>query len=106
MEYPNIKLEVEMRWEPQFGRYGPHIAGHAEGSPRRRRMSFEECVDAIMFLTDFLSSENLLDLADHPDDMDKVTEGSEQLLLETLYLVHGRWHPPDSPGIDDEEDEE
>ena len=95
MGHPNITLEVQMRWEPELGRYGPEVAGHAEGSPRRRRMSFDECVDAITFLTDFLSSENLLDLEDHPDDMDKVTSGSEHLLLEAMHQVHDRWHPPE-----------
>ncbi len=98
MGHPKIRLELEMRWEPELGRYGPDVAGHAEGSPSRRRMSFDECVDALMFLADFLSGENLLDLEDHPDDMDKVTSGSEQLLLDAIYQVHGRWYPPETPG--------
>lgn len=96
MEHPNIKLEIEMRYEPKFESYVPHVAGLAEGSQYRGKMSFDECVDAIMFLTDFLSSENLLDADDQPDDMNKVSVGTEQLLLEALYLVHGRWHAPES----------
>jgi hypothetical protein len=101
MEHPNIKLEIEMRYEPKFESYVPHVAGLAEGSGYQGKMSFDECVDAIMFLTDFLSSENLLDSEDHPDDVNKVSVGTEQLLLEALYLVHGRWHAPES---EDEED--
>jgi len=101
MEHPNIKLEIEMRYEPQFDSYVPHVAGLGDDSPYRGKMSFDECVDAIMFLTDFLSSHNLLDIEDNPDDMNKVSVGTEQLLLEALYLVHGRWHAPDS---DDEDD--
>jgi hypothetical protein len=101
MEHPNIKLEIEMRYEPEFESYVPHAAGMAEDSPYRGKMSFDECADAVMFLTDFLASHNLLDIEDNPDDMNKVTVGTEQLLLETLYLVHGRWHAPES---EDEED--
>jgi hypothetical protein len=100
MEHPNIKLEIEMRYEPEFESYVPNTAGLADDSPYRGKMSFDECTDAIMFLADFLSSHNLLDVGDHPDDMNKVSVGTEQLLLEALYLVHGRWHAPDS----DEED--
>jgi hypothetical protein len=101
MEHPNIKLEIEMKYEPEFESYVPHVAGLADDSPYRGKMSFDECVDAIMFLTDFLSSHNLLDVEDHPDDMDKVSVGAEQLLLEALYLVHGRWHAPTSEDTDD-----
>ena len=36
--------------------------------------------------------------------MDKVSAGTEQLLLEALYQVHGRWHAPDSDDTDDVED--
>jgi len=96
MEHPNIKLEIEMKYEPEFDSYVPHAAGLADDSPYRGKMSFEECVDAITFLTDFLSSHNLLDIEDHPDDMDKVSAGTEQLLLEALYQVHSRWHTPES----------
>jgi hypothetical protein len=92
MEHPNIKLEIELQYEPEFDSYVPHVAGLADDSPYRGKMSFEECVDAITFLTDFLSSQNLLDIEDHPDDMDKVSAGTEQLLLETMYQVHSRWH--------------
>lgn len=102
MNHPNIKLEIEMRYDPQFESYVPHTAGLADETSFRTRMSFDECVDAIMFLTDFLSSHNLLDIEDHPDDMNKVSVGSEQLLLEALYLVHGRWHAPVSEEEDDE----
>ena len=101
MEHPNIKLEIEMKYEPEFESYVPHVAGLADDSPYRGKMSFDECVDAIMFLTDFLSSHNLLDVGDHPDDMNKVSVGTEQLLLEALYLVHGRWHAPESEDEDD-----
>ena len=101
MEHPNIKLESEMKYEPEFESYVPHTAGLADDSPYRGKMSFDECVDAIMFLTDFLSSHNLLDVGDHPDDMNKVSVGTEQLLLEALYLVHGRWHAPESEDEDD-----
>jgi hypothetical protein len=104
MDHPNIKLEIEMRYEPELGGYVPHTAGLAEDSPYRGKMAFEECVDAITFLTDFLSSHNLLDVADHPDDMDKVSAGTEQLLLEALYQVHGRWHTPESDDVDTEEE--
>jgi hypothetical protein len=96
MEHPNIKLEIEMKYEPELECYVPHVAGLADDSPYRGKMSFEECVDAITFLTDFLSSHNLLDIEDHPDDMDKVSAGAEQLLLEGLYQVHSRWHAPES----------
>ena len=34
--------------------------------------------------------------------MDKVSAGTEQLLLEALYQVHGRWHAPDSDDADDD----
>ena len=95
MENPNIKLEVEMRYEPKFESYVPHIAGLAEGSHLEGKMSFDECVDAILLLTDFLSSENLLEPEDNPEDMGKVSVGTEQLLLEALYLVHDRWHAPE-----------
>jgi len=101
MEHPNIKLEIELQYEPEFESYVPHVAGLADDSPYRGKMSFEECVDAITFLTDFLSSQNLLDIEDHPDDMDKVSAGTEQLLLEGLYQVHGRWHAPESEGAED-----
>ncbi|MCU0915975.1 MAG: hypothetical protein MUC88_15645 [Planctomycetes bacterium] len=101
MEHPNIKLEIEMRYEPQFTSYVPHTAGLADDSHDRGKMSFDECVDAIMFLADFLSSHNLLDAGDHPDDTHKVSVGTEQLLLEALYLVHGRWHVPDSANAGD-----
>lgn len=92
MEHPNLKLEIEMRYEPEFGGYVPHVAGLADDSPYRGKMAFEECVDAIMLLADFLSSHNLLDTEDQPDDMDKVSAGTEQLLLEAMYQVHSRWH--------------
>jgi hypothetical protein len=104
MDHPDIRLEIEMRYDPELGCYVPHAAGLADDSPHRGRMAFEECVDAITFLTDFLSSHNLLDVEDHPDDMDKVSAGTEQLLLEALYQVHGRWHAPDSDDTDDVED--
>lgn len=92
MEHPNLKLEIEMRYEPEFGGYVPHVAGLADDSPYRGKISFEECVNAIMLLADFLSSHNLLETDDQPDDMDKVSAGTEQLLLETMYQVHSRWH--------------
>ena len=101
MEHPNIKLEIEMRYEPEFGGYVPHVAGLADDSPYRGKMSFEECVDAITFLTDFLSSHNVLDIEDQPDDMDKVSAGTEQLLLEAMYQVHSRWHTAESEDEDD-----
>lgn len=96
MEHPNLKLEIEMRYEPEFGGYVPHVAGLADDSPYRGKLSFEECVDAITLLADFLSSHNLLDTEDQPDDMDKITMGAEQLLLETMYQVHSRWHMAES----------
>jgi len=102
MEHPNVRLEIEMKYDPELGSYMPDTAGLADDSPYRGQMTFEECVEAITFLTDFLSSNNLLDIEDHPDDMDKVTAGSEQLLIEAMYLVHGRWHAPS--GGDMEED--
>jgi hypothetical protein len=92
MEHPNLKLEIEMKYEPEFGGYVPHVGGLADDSPYRGKLSFEECVDAITFLADFLSSHNLLDMEDQPDDMDKVSVGTEQLLLEVIYQVHSRWH--------------
>jgi hypothetical protein len=95
MEHPNIKLEVEMKYEPKLESYVPHVAGLAEGSRYEGKMSFDECVDAILLLTDFLSSENLLEAQDNPEDMGKVSVGTEQLLLEALYLVHDRWHAPE-----------
>jgi len=104
MEHPDIKLEIEMRYEPEFESYVPHAAGLADASSYRDKMSFDECVDAIMFLADFLSSHNLLDEGDDPDDLSKVSMGTEQMLLEVLYLVHGRWHAPESE--EEEETEE
>ncbi len=95
MEHPNLKLEVEMKYEPKFESYVPHVAGLAEGTHYAGKMSFDECVDAILLLTDFLSSENLLEAEDNPEDMGKVSVGTEQLLLEALYLVHDRWHAPE-----------
>lgn len=106
MAHPNIKLEIEMRYDPEVEGYVPHTAGLADDSPYRGKMEFDECVDAITFLTDFLASHNLLDVGDHPDDMDKVSAGSEQLLLDALCLVHGRWQIPDSEGADRPEDAE
>jgi len=103
MEHPDIKLEIEMRYEPEFESYVPHAAGLADDSSYRDKMSFDECVDALMFLADFLSSHNLLEEDDQPDDMSKVSMGAEQLLLEALYLVHGRWHAPEP---EDEEETE
>lgn len=105
MEHPDIKLEIEMKYEREFGSYIPHTAGLADDSPYRGKMEFDECVDAITFLTDFLSSHNLLDIEDHPDDMDKVSAGAEQLLLEALYQVHGRWHAPESEEEETEEED-
>ena len=104
MEHPNIKLEIEMKYEPEFGSYVPHVAGLADDSPYRGKMSFEECVDAITFLTDILSSHNLLDTEDRPDDMDKVSVGTEQLLLEAMYQVHSRWHAGESEDEGDEDE--
>lgn len=100
MEHPNIKLEIELRYEPEFESYVPHAAGLADDSSYQGKLSFDECADAIMFLADFLSSHNLLEAGDQPDDMSKVSIGTEQLLLEALYLVHGRWH-----ALEEEEDE-
>jgi hypothetical protein len=109
MEHPNLKLEIEMRYEPEFGGYVPHLAGLADDSSYRGKMSFEECVEAITFLADFLSSHNLLDTEDQADDMDKISVGTEQLLLEVIYQVHSRWHTAESedegdelPGTEDE----
>jgi hypothetical protein len=101
MEHPDITLEIEMKYEPEFESYVPHVAGLADDSLYRGKMSFEECVDALTFLADFLSSHNLLDIEDHPDDMDKVSAGTEQLLLEAMYQVHSRWHAP-GPGDEDD----
>lgn len=97
MKHPNIKLNIEMGYDHELGGYGPRTAGLADDSPYRGKMTFDECVEAITFLTDFLASYNLLGPDDHPDDMDKVSEGSEQLLLEALYQVHGRWDAPPPP---------
>ena len=36
--------------------------------------------------------------------MDRVSAGTEQLLLEALYQVYGRWHAPDADAPDDVED--
>lgn len=94
MDHPDVKLTVELAYDPEFGGYMPRIAGLADDSPYRGRISFDDCVEAVTFLTDFLSSHNLLGPDDHPDDMDKVSEASEQLLLEALYQVHGRWDAP------------
>ncbi|MBM4026312.1 MAG: hypothetical protein FJ280_13055 [Planctomycetes bacterium] len=96
MEHPNVKLEVELKYDPQFDSYVPHTAGMADDASHGSKLTFDECVDAIMFLADFLSSHSLLGAEDHPDDMDKVSAGAEQLILEALYLVHGRWHAPAS----------
>jgi len=94
MEHPDIKLEIEMVYDAEFGSYLPSTAGLADDSPYRGQMNFDECVEAITFLTDFLASYNLLEPDDHPDDMDKVSHGSEQLLVDALYQVHGRWNAP------------
>ncbi len=101
MEHPNIRLEIELRYEPEFESYVPQAAGPAEDSSYQEKLSFDECADAIMFFADFLSSHNLLEAEDRPDDMSKVSVGTEQLLLEALYLVHGRWHAPE-PEDEDE----
>jgi hypothetical protein len=114
MEHPNIKLEIEMAYDAEFSSYLPLKAGLTDDSPYRGQMSFDECVEAITFLTDFLSSYNLLEPDDHPDDMDKVSQGSEQLLVDALYQVHGRWDGPASgepsgyneDEFDDEDEEE
>jgi hypothetical protein len=105
MEHPNIRFEMEMAWDPQVEGYMPQIAGLADDSPYRGKIAFDECVDAITFLADFLASHNLLGPNDHPDDMPLVSAGSEQLLLEALCQVHGRWDIP-MPGMEEEEDEE
>ena len=107
MEHPNVRLEIEMRYEPKFESYVPHTAGLSDDSHYDGKLSFDECVDALMFLADFLSSHNLLKDEDQPDDVNKVSIGTEQLLLEALYLVHGRWHasesdPTDNAGNGDE----
>jgi len=94
MGHPDVKLHIEMAYDPEFGGYAPRVAGLADDSPYRGKMTFDECVEAITFFTDFLSSYNLLGPEDDPDDMDKVSEASEQLLLEALYQVHGRWDIP------------
>jgi hypothetical protein len=104
MEHPNLKLEIELRYEPEFESYMPHTAGWAEDLVARSKLSFDECADALMFLADFLSSHNLLEAEDEPDDMNKVSVGTEQLLLEALYLVHGRWHAPEAEEEDPEEE--
>ena len=104
MEHPNIKLEIELRYELEFESYVPHAAGLADDSSFRGKLSFDECADAVMFLTDFLSSHNLLETEDQADDMSKVSVGTEQLLLEALYLVHGRWHAPEAQGEDTAEE--
>ena len=109
MEHPDIKLEIEMVYDAELDSYVPNKAGLADDSPYRGQMNFDECVEAITFLTDFLASYNLLEPDDHPDDMDKVSHGSEQLLVDALYQVHGRWDAPPylSPtGFEDDEDEE
>ncbi len=103
MEHPNIKLEIELRYEPEFESYVPHTAGLADDSSYQGKLSFDECTDAIMFLADFLSSHNLLEAEDQPDDMSQVSVGTEQLLLEALYLVHGRWHAAESDETAQEE---
>ena len=102
MEHPNVKLEIEMKYEPQFESYVPGAAGLAPDCRYRGRMSFDECVDAIISLADFLSGHNLLDVQDNPNDATKVSMGTEQLLLEALYLVHDRWHAAEA----EEEEEE
>jgi hypothetical protein len=105
MEHPNVKLEIEMAWDPQVEGYMPHTAGLADDSLYRGKIAFDECVDAINFLADFLASHNLLGPSDHPDDMNVVSAASEQLLLEALCQVHSRWDIP-MPGMEEDEEEE
>jgi len=94
MEHPDIKLQIEMTYDPEIEGYEPQLAGLADDSPCRDKMDFDECVEAIMSFVDFLAGYNLLGPDDHPDDMDKVSRGSEQLLLDALCIVHSRWDLP------------